>query len=279
MDLNILYQTSDSLPIVQIKQKTWLQKLHFKRRKADTAEEIAEIYELIENVYEAMDDQARAILLSLSKVVQDEEESVTTEQKLKAIISIGHSLCLAHLQVKKSTQLYAKLLFGLLSNQSLIMRLAAIIAIGEIAIDNLAFQMKLNEMNTIHKLFELMKESLQYAGRTVDDINEHSKVVAWTCWTIVNICTNCVPNILLLREIVPSEYETICEAAKMEIWRCIWRENYATTIARFGGKILHSTECAAPQPYKFDGAFEKPTDRQHIRRLSFSLEYRGCILL
>jgi len=40
-----------------------------------------------------MDDQARAILLSLSKIVQDEDESITIEEKLKAIVAIGHSLC------------------------------------------------------------------------------------------------------------------------------------------------------------------------------------------
>jgi hypothetical protein len=40
-----------------------------------------------------MDDQARAVLLSLSKVVQNEDESVTTEEKIKAIVGIGHSLC------------------------------------------------------------------------------------------------------------------------------------------------------------------------------------------
>ncbi len=40
-----------------------------------------------------MDDQARAILLSLSKIVQDEDESITIEEKIKAIVAIGHSLC------------------------------------------------------------------------------------------------------------------------------------------------------------------------------------------
>ncbi len=45
------------------------------------------------NVYESMDDQARALLLSLSKVVQDEDESVAIEEKVKAIVAIGHSLC------------------------------------------------------------------------------------------------------------------------------------------------------------------------------------------
>jgi hypothetical protein len=40
-----------------------------------------------------MDDQARAVLLSLSKIVQDEDESITIEEKIKAIVAIGHSLC------------------------------------------------------------------------------------------------------------------------------------------------------------------------------------------
>jgi hypothetical protein len=40
-----------------------------------------------------MDDQARAVLLSLSKIIQDDDESVTIEEKIKAIVTIGHSLC------------------------------------------------------------------------------------------------------------------------------------------------------------------------------------------
>jgi hypothetical protein len=40
-----------------------------------------------------MDDQARALLLSLSKIVHDEDKAVTIEEKIKAIIAIGHSLC------------------------------------------------------------------------------------------------------------------------------------------------------------------------------------------
>jgi hypothetical protein len=44
-----------------------------------------------------------------------------------------------------------------------------------------------------------MKISIPEAGRTLDDINEHSKIVAWCCYAIVNICVNCIPNILLLK--------------------------------------------------------------------------------
>lgn len=51
----------------------------------------------------------------------------------------------------------------------------------------------------IQKLFEIMKMSMSLAGRALDDINEHSKLVAWSCYTIVNICANCMPNILLLK--------------------------------------------------------------------------------
>lgn len=46
------------------------------------------------------------------------------------------------MQVKNSTQLYSELLVRALSHDDLRMRLAAIIAIAEAAIDNLAFQMK-----------------------------------------------------------------------------------------------------------------------------------------
>lgn len=40
-----------------------------------------------------MDDQARAVLLSLSKIIHDENESIPIEEKIKAILAIGHSLC------------------------------------------------------------------------------------------------------------------------------------------------------------------------------------------
>jgi hypothetical protein len=46
------------------------------------------------------------------------------------------------MQVKNSTQLYSKLLVRALSHQDLRIRLAAMIAIAETAIDNLSFQMK-----------------------------------------------------------------------------------------------------------------------------------------
>ena len=58
---------------------------------------------------------------------------------------------------------------------------------------------QLNEMGTIPKLFEIIKSSMPHAGRTLDEINDHSKLIAWSCYTIVNICSNCLPNILLLR--------------------------------------------------------------------------------
>ena len=48
----------------------------------------------------------------------------------------------AHIQLKNSTQLYAKLLFRALFHQDLRMRLASMIAIAETAIDNISFQMK-----------------------------------------------------------------------------------------------------------------------------------------
>lgn len=51
------------------------------------------------------------------------------------------------MQIKNSTQLYSKLLVRALSHQDLRIRLAAMIAIAETAIDNLSFQMK---VITIH---------------------------------------------------------------------------------------------------------------------------------
>ncbi|CAF1503592.1 unnamed protein product, partial [Rotaria sordida] len=46
------------------------------------------------------------------------------------------------MQVKNSTQLYSQLLVRALSHQDLRMRLTAMIAVAETAIDNLSFQMK-----------------------------------------------------------------------------------------------------------------------------------------
>ncbi|CAF5037505.1 unnamed protein product, partial [Rotaria socialis] len=83
-----------------------------------------------------------AVVLSLSKIVHDEDESVTIEEKLKAIVAIGHSLCCGPMQIKNATHLYARLFVRALSHQDLRMCLAAMIAISETAIDNLSFQMK-----------------------------------------------------------------------------------------------------------------------------------------
>ena len=52
------------------------------------------------------------------------------------------------MQVKNSTQLYSKLLVRALSHQDLRIRLAAMIAIAETAIDNLGFQMKVIIIHT-----------------------------------------------------------------------------------------------------------------------------------
>ena len=52
-----------------------------------------EIHDLILNVYESMDDQSRAVLLALSRLVQDEDKSITLQEKVQAIRSIGHTLC------------------------------------------------------------------------------------------------------------------------------------------------------------------------------------------
>jgi hypothetical protein len=65
----------------------------YDEKKLNSEAEINEIHDLILNVYESMDDQARAVLLSLSRIVQDEDESVTIEEKIKAMVTIDHSLC------------------------------------------------------------------------------------------------------------------------------------------------------------------------------------------
>lgn len=50
------------------------------------------------------------------------------------------------MQIKNSTQLYTKLFVRALHHQDLRMRLAAMIAISEAAIDNINFQMKVIPM-------------------------------------------------------------------------------------------------------------------------------------
>lgn len=180
-----------------------------------------------------MDDQARAVLLTLSRIIQDEDQQITLEDKVQAILNIGHTLCcgreknrhtfssrsssllLAPREVKNATQLYTKLLVRCLSHPQSEIRLAAIIALAEASIDNLTFQIKvksfdrtflvsrrnlqLMEIGVLSKLFDLIKSSLPLAGRTIDQINHWSKFVAWTCYAIVNICANSLPNLLLLR--------------------------------------------------------------------------------
>ncbi|CAM4961280.1 unnamed protein product [Rotaria socialis] len=256
MDLSFLYDNSGiSLPKPYEKKNSWLEWFRLRRRKPNSEEEINEIHDLILNVYESMDDQARAVVLSLSKIVHDEDESVTIEEKLKAIVAIGHSLCCGPMQIKNATHLYARLFVRALSHQDLRMCLAAMIAISETAIDNLSFQMKVNEMDMIPKLFEIMQNAMPHAGRNADNINIHSKLVAWSCYTIVNICANCMPNILLLRDIVPNQLEILNDAIQMEIWRYVWRENYAQTIVQFvDGKLISGIICNAiqPKPYLFE---------------------------
>ncbi|CAF1517841.1 unnamed protein product [Adineta ricciae] len=220
------------------KKNSWFEWFHLRQRKPNSEEEINEIHDLILNVYESMDDQARAVLLSLSKIVQDEDGQFTLDEKIQAIVTMGHSLCFAHTQVKNSTQLYSKLFIRALSHHDSRMRLAAMIAIAETAIDNLNFQMKLNENGIIPKLFEIMKTSMPHVGRTINDMNEHSKLVAWSCYTITNICANCMPNILVLQNLVQTELEVLIDAAQMEIWSYIWRENYAKTILQFANNGL-----------------------------------------
>ena len=148
--------------------------IRLRRRSVNSEEEISEIHDLIVNVYESMDDQARAVLLSLSKIVQGDEGSLAIEDKIKAIVAMGHSLCcsmfwtikiqsaaelirascVAHTQVKNATQLYAISLVRALSHHDLRMRLAAMIAIAETAIDNLTFQMKVSSRGKICSLVD-----------------------------------------------------------------------------------------------------------------------------
>ncbi|CAF2094494.1 unnamed protein product [Rotaria magnacalcarata] len=269
MDLSFLYDNNGiSLPKPYEKKNSWLEWFRLRRRKPNSEEEINEIHDLILNVYESMDDQARAVVLSLSKIVHDEDESVTIEEKIKAIVAIGHSLCCGPMQIKNSTHLYARLFFRALSHQDLRMCLAAMIAISETAIDNLSFQMKANEMDMIPKLFEIMKNSMPHAGRNVDNINIHSKLVAWSCYTMVNICANCMPNILLLRDIVPNELEILNDAIQMEIWRYVWRENYAETIVQFvDGKLISGIICNAiqPKPYLFENHHDHNETKPYLK--------------
>lgn len=68
---------------------------------------------------------------------------------------------IGHMQIKNSTQLYAKLLVRALSHADLRIRLAAMIAIAEAAIDNLCFQMKVISIDTcLHFPFLRKKSSI-----------------------------------------------------------------------------------------------------------------------
>ncbi|UJR27297.1 hypothetical protein I4U23_008592 [Adineta vaga] len=307
MDLKFLYDNNGIKMFKSYEKKnSWLEWFRLRRRKPDSEEEINEIHDLILNVYESMDDQARADLLSLSKIVQDEDELLSIEQKIKAIVAIGHSLCCGHMQVKNSTQLYSKLLVRCLSHRDLRMRWAAMVAIAETAIDNLCFQMKLNEIGMIPKLFEVMKTSMPHAGRTLDDINEHSKLVAWSCYTIVNICANCMPNILLLKsrkgissiyltflfilqDIVPAELETLNDAVQMEIWCYVWRENYAKTIVQFvnsqlTASIIYNAISSKPYPCETlhdysEQSSKKSSNKSSVSFISSSSNNQRCTIL
>jgi hypothetical protein len=64
-----------------------------RRRKPNSNEEIQEIHDIILNVYESMDDQAHATLMSLLTIVQDENDIITIDDQIQAIIDIGHTLC------------------------------------------------------------------------------------------------------------------------------------------------------------------------------------------
>lgn len=110
--------------------------------------------------------------------------------------------------MKNATQLYTKILVRTISHSDRDLQLAAIIALAEASIDNLTFQMKvklifvdspsfvfvdfdyrkLREIGILPKLFDLIRKS-----------DENSKLIAWICYAIVNICANCLPNIVLLR--------------------------------------------------------------------------------
>jgi len=72
------------------------------------------------------------------------------------------------MQVKHSTQLYSKLLVRTLSHQDLRMRLAAMIAIAETAIDNLSFQMKVIPIHI--SLYSNKLKDLMYVSSVWADI-------------------------------------------------------------------------------------------------------------
>ena len=121
------------------------------------------------------------------------------------------------MQVKNSIQLYTDLFVQALDDEDPRMRLATVIAMAEASIENLTFQMKvgieelasggestpvrcqLNEIGVVPKLFVLMRTAIPHAGRSLDDINDQTKLVAWCCYAIVHVSANCLPNILLLR--------------------------------------------------------------------------------
>lgn len=68
-------------------------RISFRRRKVDSNEEIQEIHDLIENVYESIDDQARASIVSFNKFLDDDQKSKSSDEIFQTILKIGHSIC------------------------------------------------------------------------------------------------------------------------------------------------------------------------------------------
>ncbi len=69
----------------------------------------------------------------------------------------------------------------------------------------------------------------------------------------------------LRTDIVPSELDVLNDAVRLEIWRYVWRENYALTIVQFADSQLTSDIiCNAIKP-KLD-LFDSLDD--HIEQLS-----------
>jgi len=67
--------------------------MNFHRRKSTRENDLNEIHQLISNVYESIDDQARAVLLIHSRILQDEDKTITIDEKVRALLNIGHTLC------------------------------------------------------------------------------------------------------------------------------------------------------------------------------------------
>lgn len=81
-------------------------------------------------------------------------------------------------------------------------------------------------------------------------------------------------------DIVPNEIEILNEAIQMEIWRYVWRENYAQTILQFADRE-HISDRILNVIQPESNLYENHLDHieQPSNNLTFSVNYQQCAIL